>query len=89
VATLQKIATVTGGRYFFGQDQNQLEQIYATLDRMTPSNQKTLSWRPVRELFYYPLGVALALLFAYSPAMFLVTSIRRWRAHHPTESARA
>jgi Ca-activated chloride channel homolog len=89
VATLQKIATVTGGRYFFGQDQNQLEHIYATLDRMTPSNQKTLSWRPVRELFYYPLGVALALLFAYSAALFLVTSIRRWRVHHPAESARA
>jgi Ca-activated chloride channel family protein len=81
VATLQKIATTTGGRYFFGQDQDQLEQIYATLDRITPSNQKTLSWRPVRELFFYPLGAALALLFAYSAAMFLVTSFRRWRVH--------
>jgi Ca-activated chloride channel family protein len=89
VATLQKIATLTGGRYFFGQDQNQLEQIYATLDRITPSNQKTLTWRPVRELFYYPLGVALALLFAYSAAMFLVTSIQRWRVHYPVERARA
>ena len=73
VATLQKIAAVTGGRYFFGQDQNQLEEIYATLDRITPSTQKTLTWRPVRELFYYPLGVALALFFVYSAAMFLVT----------------
>lgn len=81
VMTLQKIAAVTGGRYFFGQDQNQLEQIYATLDRITPSDQKTLTWRPVRELFFYPLGAALALLFAYSAAMFLVSSFRRWRVH--------
>jgi Ca-activated chloride channel family protein len=79
VATLQKIATTTGGRYFFGQDQNGLAEIYATLDRITPSNQKVLTWRPVRELFHYPLGVALALLFAYSAAMVVVSSFRRWR----------
>src|SRR5215470_16715090 len=60
VATLQKIATTTGGRYFFGQDESQLQDIYATLDRITPSNQKTLSWRPVIELFHWPLGGALA-----------------------------
>jgi len=81
IATLQKIASATGGRYFFGQDQNQLAEIYATLDRITPSNQKILTWRPVRELFFYPLGVALALLFAYSLLMFVVTSVRRWRIH--------
>lgn len=81
VVTLQKIAATTGGRYFFGQDQSQLEQIYATLDRITPANQKILSWRPVRELFYYPLGAGLVLLFAYSAAMFLATSVRRWRMH--------
>jgi Ca-activated chloride channel family protein len=83
VAVLQKIATTTGGRYFFGQNQDQLHEIYATLDRITPSNQKTLSWRPVRELFHWPLGAALALLFGYSGAMVLVTSLRRWRARAP------
>jgi Ca-activated chloride channel homolog len=89
VATLQKIAATTDGRYFFGQDQNQLEQVYATLDRITPANQKTLTWRPVRELFYYPLGAALVLLFAYSAATFLVTSIQRWRLHHLAGRTRA
>jgi Ca-activated chloride channel family protein len=89
VATLQKIAAVTGGRYFFGQDQSQLADIYATLDRITPANQKTLSWRPVLELFYYPLGAALALLFAYSAAMFVATSWWRWRARRPVVEAQA
>src|SRR5262249_30410656 len=79
VAMLQKIATTTGGRYFFGQDQSQLQEIYATLDRITPSNQKTLSWRPVRELFHWPLGAALALLFAYSAMMAAATALRRSR----------
>jgi Ca-activated chloride channel homolog len=89
IATLQKIASATGGRYFFGQDQKELEEIYATLDRITPADQKILSWRPVRELFFYPLGAALALLLAYSAAMFLVTSIRRWRVQRTAAGARA
>lgn len=75
-SALQKIAATTGGRYFFGQDQNQLEQIYATLDRITPSNATTLSWRPRRELFQYPLGAALGLLIAYHLLMWLSSVIR-------------
>lgn len=89
IATLQKIAAATGGRYFFGQDQNQLAKIYTTLDRITPANQKTLSWRPVQELFYYPLGAALALLFGYSAVMFAATSWRRWRIRRRTAEAAA
>lgn len=75
-SALQKIAATTGGRYFFGQDQNQLEQIYATLDRITPSNATTLSWRPRRELFQYPLGTALGLLIVYHLLMWLSSVIR-------------
>lgn len=89
VAVLQKIAAATGGRYFFGGDEKQLEEIYATLDRITPSNQKTLSWRPVRELFFYPLGASLALLFAYSAAMFVTTSIQRRRMRRAAAGAAA
>lgn len=64
-ATLQKVAADTGGRYFFGGDQAQLAEIYATLDRITPADQKTLSWRPRIELFHYPLGAAIVVLFAF------------------------
>lgn len=73
---LQKIATATGGQYFFGQDQDQLAQIYATLDRITPANQETLSWRPKIELFIYPLGAALVLLIAYHLIEWGWTSLR-------------
>lgn len=76
VTALQKIASTTGGRYFFGQDQSQLADIYATLDKITPSNQKTLSWRPKIELFHYPLGAALLLLIAYHAFAWLGTSVR-------------
>jgi Ca-activated chloride channel family protein len=76
-ATLQKVAATTGGRYFFGEDEAQLEQIYATLDRITPANYKTLSWRPKRELFHVPLGAAVLAVLAYHLVMFLLVSLRR------------
>lgn len=77
VAVLQKISEATGGRYFFGQDQAQLAEIYATLDRITPANQSTLSWRPKIELFHYPLGAALLLLIVYHAGAWLFTGLRR------------
>lgn len=70
LGVLQKLAAQTGGRYFFGADQAGLETIYATLDQITPHNQKTLSWRPRRELFMWPLGAALALVLGYQLLMF-------------------
>lgn len=75
-AALQKIAATTGGQYYFGEDESQLEKIYRTLDKMTPANQKTLSWRPKIELFHYPLGTALVLLVAYHLLAWLLTSSR-------------
>jgi Ca-activated chloride channel family protein len=90
-AMLQTVAATTGGRYFFGQDQTQLEEVYATLDRITPANQKTLTWRPKRELFHYPLGAAVGLLLAYQLLMLLLTLARRarLRAHVARDEAAA
>jgi hypothetical protein len=50
---------------------NQLEQIYATLDRITPSTQKTLTWRPVRELFYDPAARRWHCCLSTRPQCFL------------------
>lgn len=66
---LQRMAKVTGGRYFFGADQSALAEIYATLDRITPHDHKTLSWRPQRELFMWPLGAALIIVLLYEIAL--------------------
>lgn len=74
-AALQKISVATGGRYFFGQDQAQLAQIYTTLDEITPANQETLSWRPVIELFHYPLGAAVILVLLYHVLAWLGASL--------------
>jgi Ca-activated chloride channel homolog len=77
VDALKKIAETTGGRYFFGQDQSQLAEIYSVLDAITPANQTVLSWRPKIELFHYPLGTALLLLIGYHALAWAWTGLRR------------
>jgi Ca-activated chloride channel family protein len=80
VATLQKIASDTGGRYFFGGSQEELAAIYDVLDAITPEDQKALSWRPRIELFHWPLAAAMALLGAWYALAGIVGLIeRRWR----------
>jgi Ca-activated chloride channel family protein len=76
-ASLQKIAETTGGRYFFGGDQNQLQDIYNELDRITPQDQKQLSWRPRIELFHWPLGAAVILTATWYGITGLLGFVRR------------
>jgi Ca-activated chloride channel family protein len=65
LSALEQIAKTTGGQFFRAEDRNALDQVYATLDRLTPHQVKTLSHQPQRELFYWPLGAAVALLALY------------------------
>jgi Ca-activated chloride channel family protein len=59
--TLRAIADQTGGRYFRARDTRELNEIYATLDELEPADFETEGFRPVKSLFYWPLGLALAL----------------------------
>lgn len=65
LSALEQIAKTTGGQFFRAEDRNALDQVYATLDRLTPHQVKTLSHQPQRELFYWPLGAAVTLLGLY------------------------
>ena len=64
-ATLEEIAATTGGEYFHADDREDLERIYQTLDQLNPKQVESLSYRPERELYFWPLGLAiiLSLLF--------------------------
>ncbi len=78
-ASLVTVADVTGGRYFFAADRDQLEQIYSELDALNPRQVETLSFRPQRDLFQWPLGLALALSFLVAAvAVSRVILPRRW-----------
>ncbi|QEZ48570.1 vWA domain-containing protein [Cupriavidus oxalaticus] len=88
LGVLQRIAAQTGGRYFFGADQAGLESIYATLDRITPHNHKTLSWRPRRELFMWPLGAAVSVVLVYQLIMAVWSAwLSRPRRHGAPQPA--
>ncbi len=59
--TLQAIADKTKGRYFRANNVEGLLKIYKILDKIEPVSKDELSYRPVKELYYYPLTLALAL----------------------------
>ncbi|MEJ5060592.1 MULTISPECIES: vWA domain-containing protein [unclassified Pseudomonas] len=62
---LRDIAKATGGQFFRAEDRNALDQVYSTLDKLTPHQVKTLSHQPKRDLFWWPLGAAIGLLALY------------------------
>ncbi|MFQ5981778.1 MAG: VWA domain-containing protein [Woeseiaceae bacterium] len=59
--TLTRIADLTGGRYFRAKDTAGLQDIYRLLDEMEPVAEPEAGFRPVKSLFYWPLGGAFVL----------------------------
>lgn len=72
---LKSIAEATGGQVFHGENQAELSKAYATLDQITPQNFNTLSYRPKRPLFMYPLVIASLLVIGYHLVMLLIAWI--------------
>ena len=67
--TLESIATTTGGGYFHADDRQELEEIYAYLDEINPRQVETQSYRPLTELYTWPLAAGMLLSLFY--IMFL------------------
>ena len=59
--TLSAIAEMTAGRYFRATDTATLAEIYTQLDELEPAESDQAGFRPVTELFYWPLGAAVIL----------------------------
>ena len=60
--TLQQVAKDTGGRFFAAQSVAELERIYALLDEIEPMELDQVSFRPRKELHFWPAGLALLFL---------------------------
>ena len=73
---LAEMAQKTGGRYFRARDTAELAQIYRDIDQLEPGADKGQQFRPVDELYYWPLAVALllALTAIVVPALALLRS---------------
>ncbi|HSC10205.1 MAG TPA: VWA domain-containing protein, partial [Rhodanobacteraceae bacterium] len=74
---LTTMADKTGGRFFRARNTTELAQIYGEIDRLEPSADAQQQFRPVDEIFYWPLSTA-ALLALLATLLAL-----------PTPSARA
>ena len=49
---------MTGGRYFRARDTTEFAEIYTILDALEPAESDERGFRPITELFYWPLGAA-------------------------------
>jgi len=60
---MQEAAGLTGGLYFRARTLEDMIEIYDELDQMEPIEQDEQTYRPVSQLFHWPLGAALLLSF--------------------------
>ena len=77
LGALQKISDATGGRFFRGENRAGLEDIYATIDRLTPDKAKHLRYSPHVDLFWIPIGAAALVFCAYHMIAVLALYLRR------------
>lgn len=60
-STLRAVSEITGGQYFRARNQQELANIYLEIDKLEPTELESEEYRPLRELFNWPLGLALVL----------------------------
>ena len=77
---LRDVAATTGGRYFHAADRAELEAIYTTLDELTPQQVESISYRPQRDLFQYPLALMLLLSMGYHAFIQMRSTLAASRA---------
>jgi len=67
---LKTVASATGGTYYFASDRENLEGIYAELDKRGEREVETQSYRPRLDLFHWPLGLFIVLSLLYGMGVF-------------------
>lgn len=60
--TLTEIATLTNGQYFRARNQEDLQKIYDTINQLQPVDSDFLEFRPEKNLFFWPLSLAILIL---------------------------
>ncbi|MDJ0918774.1 MAG: VWA domain-containing protein [Woeseiaceae bacterium] len=82
--TLTAIAELTGGRYFRATDTATLQDIYRLVDELEPVEEPEAGFRPVKSLYFWPLGAAMAL----AGLLCLANLLRSLRVRRIREAAR-
>jgi Ca-activated chloride channel family protein len=81
IDTLKNVAAATGGMYAHAADRDQLAAIYRQLDALETHKEETVSHRPRRDVFWWPLAVGLAIT-SLQQALSLIVSRVRERSRH-------
>jgi len=68
---LGTVASTTGGRYFHASDRDELQEIYAELDRIDTREIEAESYRPRTDLFHWPLATFMILWILFHAAMLI------------------
>ena len=63
--TLRNIASITGGGYFHAADREELEVAYRYLDEINPREVETQSYRPLTDIYHWPLAANVLLSLMY------------------------
>ena len=79
--TLTAIAKATGGRYFRARDIGELQDIYQLIDDIEPVSEDQQTFRPVSELYRWPLAAAIAM------TLLLAAMRLPWRLRLPEHEA--
>lgn len=79
--TLNTVASTTHGSFFRAENGEQLEGIYADIDKLAPVKLLTETWRPKLPLFQWPLGAA-ALLGIATWLLLLLRGFSARRTRH-------
>lgn len=77
--TLRHVAQSTGGMYAHANDRAQLAAIYRQIDQLQTRKQQTVSHRPRRDVYWWPLAAGLLLSLATLGAGLAAASIRQRR----------
>lgn len=75
--TLRRISETTGGTYSHAGNREELENIYRKLDQLPTQPAQTVTHRPRRELFFWPLAVGLAISLISTLGMTFTRSASR------------
>jgi len=77
--TLKAIASETNGKFYYAWNREELVKIYDEIDKLTPKKVEELSYRPVKELYVYPLGSGLLLMLLYTLGLM---GKKEWRGRY-------
>ncbi|MGC4075033.1 MAG: VWA domain-containing protein [Nibricoccus sp.] len=87
IPTLRAVAETTGGLYAHAGDSTQLEAIYQKLDALETRMAQTISRRPRRDVFWWPLVLGLAVTWLQHSVQLLRPRVRNSPSNaHPIAS---